>query len=82
MSQHLFKSATELAQLIRNGVISSTEIVKEHLAQIKKYNPTLNAVVILMEEEVLDKNRDDNTTIQTLDARLEFRIMKKVLQAI
>ena len=40
-------------------------------------------MILMEEEEVLDKNRDDNTTIQTLDvdARLEFR-MKKVLQAI
>ena len=53
MSQHLFKSATELAQLIRNGKISSTEVVKEHLSQIKKYNPILNAVVILLEEASL-----------------------------
>ncbi len=53
MSQYLFKSATELAQLIRNGDVSSKEIVKEHLAQIKKHNPTLHAVVILLEDESL-----------------------------
>ena len=42
-------------------------------------------MILKEEEEVLDKNRDDNTTIQTLDvdARLERQIlMKKVLQAI
>lgn len=53
MSKYIFKSATELAQLIRNGKVSSTEVVKEHLDQIKKYNPILNAVVILFEEECL-----------------------------
>ena len=50
---HLFKSATELARQIQNGETSSTEIVKEHWAQIKKFNPKLNAVVIFLEEESL-----------------------------
>ena len=53
MSKYIYKSATELAQLIRTGEATSTEIVKEHIARIKQYNPELNAVVISMEEEAL-----------------------------
>ena len=53
MNKYIFKSATELAQLIRNGKATSTEIILEHLAQIKLYNSKLNAVVILLEEGAL-----------------------------
>ncbi len=53
MSKYIYKSATELAQLIRDGKATSTEVVKEHLARIKQYNPELNAVVIFLEDEAL-----------------------------
>ena len=53
MSNYIYKSATELAQLIRTGKATSNEIVKEHLARIKQHNPELNAVVLLLEEESL-----------------------------
>jgi len=53
MKKFIFKSATELARLIRNGEASSTEIVIEHLEQIKQYNSELNAVVIILEAEGL-----------------------------
>jgi amidase len=49
----MYQSATELAHLICTGQATSTEIVQAHLAQIKKHNPDLNAVVILLEEEAL-----------------------------
>ena len=53
MSNYIYKSATELAQLIKDGEATSTEVVKEHLARIKQYNPELNAVVISLEDEAL-----------------------------
>ena len=53
MGDFIYKSATELVELIRNGKATSTEIVKDHLKQIKKHNSTLNAVVILLEDEAL-----------------------------
>lgn len=49
----LYRSAIELASLIRDGKATSTEIVTAHLEQIKKYNSSINAVVILFEEEAL-----------------------------
>jgi amidase len=52
-TKFIYRSATELAELIRNREVTSLEVVQEHLAQIKKYNPLLNAVVILLEEEAL-----------------------------
>lgn len=54
MSKFIYESATKLAELIRNGKATSTEIVKDHLEQIKKHNSTLNAVVILVEDEALE----------------------------
>ena len=53
MNSFIYKSAIELAQLIRNGEATSVQIVQEHLAHIKKHNPLLNAVIILIEEEAL-----------------------------
>ena len=53
MEKFIYRFAIELAELIRSGKATSSKIVKEHLAQIKKHNPTLNAVVILLEEEAL-----------------------------
>ena len=53
MGNFIYKSAIELADLISSGESTSTEIVKEHLAQIKKHNPALDAVIILLEEEAL-----------------------------
>ena len=49
----MYQSAIKLAQQIRNGQTTSTEIVKAHLSQIKKHNPSLNAVVILLEDGAL-----------------------------
>jgi len=53
MGDFIYKSATELAELVRNRKASSTEIVKDHLEQIKRHNSTLNAVVISVEDEAL-----------------------------
>ena len=53
MSDYIYKPATELAQLILSGQVTSVEIVQEHLDQIKKHNPSLNAVIIHMGNEAL-----------------------------
>ena len=53
MGNFIYKSAIELADMISSGQATSTEIVKDHLEQIKKHNPSLDAVIILLEEEAL-----------------------------
>ena len=53
MGEFTYRSAIELADLISIGEATSTDIVKEHLARIKEHNPSLNAVIILLEEEAL-----------------------------
>ena len=47
----VFRSATELASVIRGKVASAKEVLDEHLCHITKHNPSLNAVVTLNEEE-------------------------------
>src|SRR4051812_41270551 len=45
MHRLLTLSATALARLIRQREITSVEVVEAHIAQIRRVNPTLNAVV-------------------------------------
>jgi len=45
MNQLLTLSGTRLAQMIKQGEVSSQEVVEVHIQQIKKVNPVLNAVV-------------------------------------
>src|SRR5437588_480903 len=42
-----YKSATELASLIRRKKISSLELLDHFLARIERYNPKLNAIIWL-----------------------------------
>ena len=44
MDQLHYKSATELASLIRRKKVSALELL-DHFARIEKYNPKLNAVI-------------------------------------
>ena len=53
MAKFIYKSATELAGIIKSGQATSVEIVKEHLERIKKHNSTLNAIIILVEDQAL-----------------------------
>ncbi|MBW4694242.1 MAG: amidase [Lyngbya sp. HA4199-MV5] len=49
MSDLVFKSAVELAQMIRDRTISSVEVLNTHLDQIAKHNPKLNTICTLDE---------------------------------
>ena len=42
-----FLTASEVARAIRTGQLSATEIVEVQLGRIEKFNPALNAVVML-----------------------------------
>lgn len=48
-----FCSALQLAQQIRDGQLTSTALLQTQLDRIKRLNPDLNAVVILLEQEAL-----------------------------
>ena len=48
MSNELcFKTAVELAGLIRDGELSARELLEVHLDQIERINPQVNAIVTL-----------------------------------
>ncbi len=48
------RTASELAELIRSGEVSSREVVEAHLARIDEVNPAVNAVVQRIDESALD----------------------------
>jgi len=52
-SQLMFRSAIELAGMVRAGEISATELVQSSLARIAELNPALNAFVDVDEEGAL-----------------------------
>ncbi|WP_019139762.1 amidase [Noviherbaspirillum massiliense] len=51
-------SATEQASLVRQGKISSLELVEAHIARIEAVNPVLNAVVVKRYEEARAEARE------------------------
>jgi Asp-tRNA(Asn)/Glu-tRNA(Gln) amidotransferase A subunit family amidase len=48
-----FMTAREMAELIRQKKLSSREVMQAHLAQIKRVNPEVNAIVTLVDEDKL-----------------------------
>src|SRR5580698_4886966 len=53
MNKFLTFSGTRQAELIRDGAVSSAELVSAHLARIDEVNPALNAVVEILRESAL-----------------------------
>lgn len=54
-SELIYKTAREQARLIASGEISSEELVREHLDQIERVNPAVNAMVTVVADEALDR---------------------------
>jgi amidase len=46
-----------MASLVRDGALTPTELVEEHLRQIEKHNPQINAFVAVRAEEALAEAR-------------------------
>ena len=46
-----FKSATELARLVRTRQVSASELLETHLRQIERVNPKVNAIVTLLPDQ-------------------------------
>ncbi len=53
MNELCRRSATDLAQLIREKQASACEVLQAHLARIEQLNPTLNAIVTLIPDEAM-----------------------------
>jgi amidase len=48
-----FRTATELAAMIRKGALSTREVMAAHLAQIDAVNPAVNAIITYLPEQAL-----------------------------
>lgn len=53
----LLKSTVELAQMIRAGEVSPTEVVRAHIRRIEQVNPTINAVIQPLFEQAMAEAR-------------------------
>lgn len=58
MTDSVFSSTRQLATEIREGRVSAEDVLEDHLAQIERHNPTLNAVVTLDEEGARTRARE------------------------
>jgi amidase len=65
MNDLVFRTAHQLAEMIRNREVSAIEVVDAHLAQIAKYNSKLNAICTLDEENARTqaKKADEATAL-------------------
>jgi amidase len=59
-----FLTATELTRRIRTREVSVTEVVRAHLAQIERINPTVNAIVTLTAERALEDARTKDVALR------------------
>ena len=57
MTEIIFSTATVLAKAIHEKQISAVEARDAHLVHIAKYNPPLNAIVTLYEENARKQAR-------------------------
>ena len=63
MEQPVFSTASQLAQAIQSGDISSLDVIEAHLAQIAKHNPKLNAIVTLDTERARRQAREADAAL-------------------
>ncbi|MCY4018624.1 MAG: amidase [Chloroflexi bacterium] len=57
MSELIWLSAVELADLLGRGEVSAVDVLNAHLQQIEAVNPSLNAIVTYLPEMALDLAR-------------------------
>ncbi|TGD20466.1 amidase family protein [Levilactobacillus suantsaiihabitans] len=66
ISEHAYEtqSALQLAQAVRSGQTTSTQLVKQAIAKVKADNPRLNSVITLREDAALKEAADLQDTGQ------------------
>jgi len=57
-----FKTATELAELLRERQVSAEEVMRAHLGQIERVNPQVNAIVTLDPQRAIEGARAADRT--------------------
>ena len=80
MNPVLALSGTAQARLIRDGQISSEELIAAHLARIEEVNPGLNAVVEVLREEALAAARKTYQTLIISDPHNDHLTGKQATQ--
>ena len=68
-SELCFTPATDLVRMIRNKVVSVTEVMEAHLAQVDRVNPVVNAIVTYHPEQALDGARKADQAIARNETR-------------
>ncbi len=63
MSDLWRQSASDIAQLVKNGDVSAVEVTQSALARLGKVNPAVNAVVTEMPEQALSEAKRIDETI-------------------
>jgi amidase len=67
-----FTSAIEMARLIREKKLSAREALAEHLKQIERVNPKVNAIVTLAAElqakQIVGRDKEDFSVLQLAHA--------------
>jgi amidase len=63
MSDIAFKSAVELAQLIKRRDIGCVELLEHYLDRVQRYNPPLNAIVVLDEARARARAREADAAL-------------------
>ena len=56
-------SATEMAQQIATGALSSSEVVEAHIRRIEEVNPLINAVVVPLFEQARREAKAADTAL-------------------
>ncbi|MGD9381833.1 MAG: amidase [Candidatus Thorarchaeota archaeon] len=64
MDKLIYAPATELAQAIRNGDISSREVIDAYLLRIEEVNPKINAVVQLVSGKARAQAKEADTALK------------------
>lgn len=68
MSELAFKTATELAAMIQAKEIGAEELLDHYLDRVERYNPSLNAIIVLDAERARERARAADVAL----ARGEF----------
>ncbi|MEZ5561288.1 MAG: amidase [Pseudomonadales bacterium] len=63
MSDIAFLSATELAERVRRKDISCEELLRHYLERVDRYNPALNAIVVDVREQALERAREADAAL-------------------
>ncbi|MFC6261306.1 amidase family protein [Levilactobacillus fujinensis] len=55
LSQYEHATATQLAQMVRSGKVTSQQLIQLAMTKVKQDNPQLNAVITMREDKALDE---------------------------